>query len=377
MTRSAPDRLDVRPIDAARHLAYIRGRPGASYLQCPSWGPMPPRWQPESVGWFDGDRLCGVALALYRTVPLAGSLAYVGEGPVLDWAELGASAVTRALLAYLRSRGVFSVKLAPDLVRRRWRVATLRQAVRDGGAQRLRDLEPDDVDDAATAVVEALRAEGWRQYDAPAAGFGGTMHPRYRSHVPVGDADTLARGLDASWRRNLRRAAASGVTVSLGGAADLPAFHRIYSETAERDRFAPLPLLFFERMWHHLGSEDPSRIRLYLATRDGELLSAAVRTRVGDRVSYTHGASTGAGRSWRPSNALQWRMLTDAATDGAAVYDLRGISDTLDPADPLFGLLRFKLGLGGDAVELVGEWDYPLRPLRHRAVAAYLDRRSG
>lgn len=31
--------------------------------------------------------------------------------------------------------------------------------------------------------------------------------------------------------------------------------------------------------------------------------------------------------------------------------------------------------MGADAVELVGEWEYALRPVRHRLVGAYLDRR--
>jgi lipid II:glycine glycyltransferase (peptidoglycan interpeptide bridge formation enzyme) len=68
-------------------------------------------------------------------------------------------------------------------------------------------------------------------------------------------------------------------------------------------------------------------------------------------------------------------MLQDAHAGGASVFDLRGISDTLDPGDPLFGLLRFKTGLGGDAVEMVGEWDYPLRPVRHWVVASLRERR--
>jgi lipid II:glycine glycyltransferase (peptidoglycan interpeptide bridge formation enzyme) len=73
---------------------------------------------------------------------------------------------------------------------------------------------------------------------------------------------------------------------------------------------------------------------------------------------------------------MQWQMLTDALAHGADVYDLRGISDTLDPANPLFGLLRFKLGLGGDAVELAGEWEYVLRPARQRLVARVRERRA-
>ncbi|WP_263430862.1 peptidoglycan bridge formation glycyltransferase FemA/FemB family protein [Nocardioides sp. TRM66260-LWL] len=72
---------------------------------------------------------------------------------------------------------------------------------------------------------------------------------------------------------------------------------------------------------------------------------------------------------------MQAAMLRDAITSGAERYDLRGVSDSLDPDDPLVGLLRFKAGLGADAVELVGEWELALRPLRHRLVSAYLARR--
>ena len=54
---------------------------------------------------------------------------------------------------------------------------------------------------------------------------------------------------------------------------------------------------------------------------------------------------------------------------------MRGISDTLDPDDHLFGLIQFKLGTGGEAVEYLGEWDYPLNPLLYKAFTAYLERR--
>jgi lipid II:glycine glycyltransferase (peptidoglycan interpeptide bridge formation enzyme) len=312
---------------------------------------------------------------LYRSVPVVGSLAYVGEGPVVDWATLGADSVLGPLLAYLRSRRVFSVKVAPDLVLRRWDLETLRSVLRSPGPARLREVPPDAVDPVATAVVDGLRGQGWQQYEAPGPGFGGQMHPRYRSHVPLSPSADPADRLDSQWRRNLRRAAASDVVVTTGGSGDLPVFYERYAETAARDGFPPLPLEFFERLWRSLRGEAPERLDLYLASRGGTAYAAALRARVGTAVSYTHGASASSGREWRPSNAMQWRMLSDAHAGGARVYDLRGISDTLDPADPLFGLLRFKTGLGGDAVEMVGEWDYPLRPARHRVVALLRERR--
>ena len=93
--------------------------------------------------------------------------------------------------------------------------------------------------------------------------------------------------------------------------------------------------------------------------------------RVGDRAWYSYGASTTANRDVRPSNALQWDMITRAHAAGCSVYDLRGISDTLDPANHLLGLVRFKVGSGGYAQEYIGEWDFALRKTWARAYAAY------
>jgi lipid II:glycine glycyltransferase (peptidoglycan interpeptide bridge formation enzyme) len=69
-------------------------------------------------------------------------------------------------------------------------------------------------------------------------------------------------------------------------------------------------------------------------------------------------------------------MIRDAISAGAEVYDLRGITDTLDAEDPTIGLIQFKVGTGGEAVEYVGEWDLPLRRLLYRAFEAYMRRRG-
>ncbi len=163
--------------------------------------------------------------------------------------------------------------------------------------------------------------------------------------------------------------------MSRGDAQDLPAFHAIYVETAARDRFHPRGLPYFQRMWRALAAEDPDRIRLYLARHEGQVHAATLWARVNGHVWYTYGASTTAGRDLRPSNAIQWQMIRDAAAEGAQTYDMRGITDTLDPEDPLFGLLQFKLGTGGFAQEYSGEWDYPIRPALNRAFEAYMRRR--
>jgi lipid II:glycine glycyltransferase (peptidoglycan interpeptide bridge formation enzyme) len=128
-------------------------------------------------------------------------------------------------------------------------------------------------------------------------------------------------------------------------------------------------------MWRAMESEDPSRITLYLARHEGRVLAATTLVRVGAHSWYSYGASSNEGRDVRPSNAVQWAMIRDSLTSGCGVYDMRGISDTLDPADHLFGLIQFKLGTGGYAQEYLGEWDLRLRPVMARAVDAYLSHR--
>ncbi len=129
-------------------------------------------------------------------------------------------------------------------------------------------------------------------------------------------------------------------------------------------------------MWDALNARVPDRLRLYLAHHDGHLAAATLMVVVGTHAWYSYGASTTADRDVRPSNALQWRMIGDAHAAGCTVYDLRGIADTLDPANHLFGLVQFKVGTGGFAQEYAGEWDHVLRPVWARGFSAYQARRG-
>jgi len=69
-------------------------------------------------------------------------------------------------------------------------------------------------------------------------------------------------------------------------------------------------------------------------------------------------------------------MMTDTHELGAAVYDFRGITDTLDESNHLLGLLRLKVGSGGEAVEYLGVGEgLPLNRLLHKALDLYMARR--
>jgi lipid II:glycine glycyltransferase (peptidoglycan interpeptide bridge formation enzyme) len=191
--------------------------------------------------------------------------------------------------------------------------------------------------------------------------------------------DEVLAGMNQLWRRNIKKAAKEGVEVtSYDGAAiapELATFHDLYVHTAQRDHFTPRPPSYFRTMVDALGAEEPDRIRLYQARHEGTLVAATIAIRVGAHAWYSYGASSTEKRDVRGSNAVQWQMMRDAIAAGADVYDLRGITDTLDVDDPHVGLIQFKVGTGGEAVEYVGEWDLPLNKALYTAFDLYMRRR--
>jgi lipid II:glycine glycyltransferase (peptidoglycan interpeptide bridge formation enzyme) len=279
------------------------------------------------------------------------------------------------MVEHLRESGAFGVRMGPPVALRRWSAVSLKTAIADGSAKRLTDV-PADVDEpVGRRVVDTLTSLGWQAPDAD-GGFSAGQ-PAFVFQVPLAgrSEDELLAGFNQLWRRNIKKAAKAGVVVELGTADDLPEFHALYLETATRDGFTGRPLSYFEQMWTAMQAEDPDRIRLYLARHEGDLVAATTLVRVGEHAWYSYGASSTEKRDVRGSNAIQWQMMRDSAAAGATVYDLRGITDTLDSEDSHFGLIQFKLGTGGEAVEYVGEWDLPLNRLLYKAFDVYMSRR--
>ncbi len=377
------------PITGARYRAFLASPAGLAlgpgFLQCPSWAQVKEGWRPLLLGWGprpEAGELSGVALTLLRQLPGTRKyFAYLPEGPVADWADPDLDGWLDPLLRQLRAAGVFAVRMGPSPAYRRWSATGLRSQA--GPGRRLADVLAAEVDPLGTAVADRLRARGWHRCGDGASGAGeGDAQPRHVFHVPLAGrtVDDLWAGLSQEWRRNVRRARKSGVQIVVGGAAELPEFYRLLRITEERDGFRlGRTLSYYERQYAALNAEEPGRMTLYLARHEGETLAAHTMIRVGRRVWYQTGASADHRREVRPSNLLQWRMLQDAHALGADVYDMRGVPSTLDPDDRGYGLLRWKLGTGGEVVETLGEWEKPMdgttNHALYRAFQAYLARR--
>ncbi|WP_328999531.1 peptidoglycan bridge formation glycyltransferase FemA/FemB family protein [Kribbella sp. NBC_00709] len=354
--------LTVAPLSAVDHQVFVEAQRSVSFLQIPEWGSVKTEWRSESLGWYDGRRLVGAGLVLHRPVPRLEryTLAYLPQGPTIEWTgEL--DAWIDPLADYLKAHGAFAIRLGPPVRTDTWTAAQVKEGIADPGIKRLTGRGGDH-------VTSWLMAAGWVP-QSPEDGFGDGQ-PQYTYELPLAGRteDDVLRGMNQQWRRNIKKAAKERVEVTVG--SDLKAFHDLYVHTAERDRFTPRPLRYFETMFAAMSST-----KLYLAHHQGELVASTILVRVGAHAWYLYGASSTSKREVRGSNACQWAMIRDSLTAGCDLYDLRGITPTLDAGDPHVGLIQFKVGTGGQAVRYVGEWDLPLRPMVYRAFDLYMKRR--
>ena len=374
--------LTLRPISAQEHREFIASRSSASFLQTPAWAAVKSEWKAESIGWIRGSELVGVGLVLYRQLPrVKRYLAYLPEGPVIDWSGDDLESWLVPMVAHLKRQGAFAVRIGPPVVTRRWSAEQVKAGIADESVRRLGDVPPLERSQDGARVIAQLHELGW-QHQSAEGGFSAGQ-PQFNFQVPLVDeagqprteADVLA-GMNQLWRRNIKKADKSGVEISLGERADLETFHALYAHTAERAHFTPRPRSDVRTRYDALAAEHPDRIQLWLARHEGDLVAATIAIRVGTHAWYSYGASSTEKREVRGSNGVQWAMIRHALEAGAHVYDLRGITETLDADDSHVGLIQFKVGTGGQAVEYAGEWDLPINRAIYKAFQVYLARRG-
>jgi peptidoglycan pentaglycine glycine transferase (the first glycine) len=324
---------------------FVTDHPQGHILQSSPWGELKATfgWAVDRVALLAGGQPVAGAQVLYRRLRgLAGSVAYVPRGPLVDWNNRGqVQALMDALEEHARARQAVALTLEPDLTDE------------PGHRERLA---------AAGLVASPL----------------GTIQPCRTLIVDLsGDDDAVLGRMKPKTRYNIRLAHRKGVGVREGAVADVAAFYRLMAATATRDRFAIHNLTYYEQT--HRLFVARGWARLLLAEVEGEAVAALMAFSLGRRAWYFYGASGESHREKMPNYLLQWEAMRWSRSVGCTEYDLWGVPDAeeqqLEEEFPhrregLWGVYRFKRGFCGRLVRTVGAWDRPLRPRPYRLYTA-------
>jgi peptidoglycan pentaglycine glycine transferase (the first glycine) len=165
-------------------------------------------------------------------------------------------------------------------------------------------------------------------------------------------------------RYNVRLAEKKGVSVRVGKLEDLGMLYKMYAETSVRDGFVIRDEEYYMTVWTLFMSEESSSLVTrplslpLIAEVDGEPVAAIFLFMFAGRGYYVYGMSRNAHREKMPTYLLQWAAMRHAKEHGCLTYDLWGAPDVFDESDSMWGVYRFKEGLGGEVVRTLGAYDF-------------------
>jgi peptidoglycan pentaglycine glycine transferase (the first glycine) len=348
----------MMPITAAEWNAIIAGLPGAHILQTWEWSQFKAQygWQPLPLVWRDeGGQVRAAAMVLRRSLPGGLSILYVPRGPLVDWAdEVWSQRAIEELQSLARRLHAIFIKMDPELIL-------------GLGIPGTEDEQPGLTGER---VLERMKAGGWRP-SAEQVQFRNTAC----LDLSGSEADWLAR-MKQKARYNLRLAQKKGVQVRLGTAADLPVLYHMYAETSVRDGFVIRSEKYYLEVWQRFmerGLAEPL-IAEIAADSGNEPVAGIIPFYFAGRAWYLYGMSRQAHREKMPNYLLQWEAMRRAKARGCNEYDLWGAPDVFDESDSMWGVFRFKEGLGAQVVRTAGAWDFPARPLAYLLYTRVLPR---
>lgn len=334
-------------MDKQQWNATIAELPNPHLLQTWEWGEVKAQfgWQPFHRVWHAEGQVVAAALVLEREVKFAGfapglRMHYTPKGPLLlSWGDADLrQRVLKDLESFARQRSAFLLKMDPDVV----------VGIGEPGS------EQDQAGQIGLELVDQLSAEGWRFSDEQI---------QFRNTVVLSlekSEDELLMAMKSKTRYNVRLATRKGVTVRHGGLDDLELLYAMYAETAIRDGFTIRSKAYYLAVWQtFLGSQ---MLTPLIAEVEGQAVAGLLLFTFGGVSWYIYGMSTDEYRNWMPTYLIQWEAIRLAKQKKCQVYDLWGAPNEFEPDDSLWGVYRFKKGLGGNVVRTIGAWDLPLRP---------------
>lgn len=339
-------------------------------LQTWEWSRVKARfgWQPMPFVWSDqpsarGARPLAAAMVLKRSIPVGGfarkmCVLYIPKGPNLDWNDLPLRGrVLEDLQAFARRQGAIFVKLDPDV--------PLGTGV--PGSEAARE------DNGGQAFRSELLRRGWL-FSQDQIQFRNTV----LVDLTAAEDEMLGR-MKQKTRYNIRLAQKKGVLVRPATSDDFHLLYNMYAETSVRDGFLIRGEEYYQTVWKMFGAPPSAASRQpfsepLIAVVNGQPVAAVSVFHFAGQAVYLFGMSRHAHREKMPNYLLQWEAMRRAKALGGRVYNLWGAPNEFNESDSLWGVFRFKEGLGGNVLRTIGAWDFTPSPLLYRMYTEILPR---
>lgn len=364
--------VTINPLEWNSAITHLQG---AHVLQSWEWGAVKSQfgWQPSHLLWYRaadhltvhvnhfpdhlaGKELVAAALVLQRNIRIGGftqkmGVSYVPKGPLLDWSdEPLRKRILKDLKEHAQKHSAIFIKIDPDL--------EVGRGIPGSPEACEHSL--------AGSVISDLKAARWQFSDEQV---------QFRNTVLI-DLDSseseLLSNMKQKTRYNVNLAKRKGVSVRAATPEDINTLIHMYAETSVRDDFVIRNEAYYREVWNAFmfnkaqkRLDQPSAEAL-VAEVEGEPVAGVLVFRFANKAWYLYGMSRSEHRDMMPNYLLQWEAITRSKAAGCKVYDLWGAPDDFVESDPLWGVYRFKEGLGGTVHRYLGAWDLPINTMLYK-----------
>jgi len=330
--------------------------PGAHFLQTYEWSKIKEKigWTPVYFTWQkngdtyrmspwqpDQENIFAVAMVLerstiYRNFHIPIKVMYIPKGPLLEWENIPLrDQVLHDLINFTKNRGGIFVKIDPDVLEGK-------------GIQGISDFPLEE----GQQLINHLQERGW---------ILSQDQIQFKNSFILDlklDETHLLSNMKQKTRYNIRLAGKHGVNIRVGDLVDLDLLYDLYAETSIRDGFIIREKGYYQSVWSRFiqsGIAEP-----LIAEVDNSPVAGVIIFRFGNKAWYVYGMSRDIHREKMPGYLLQWVAIQRAKRLGLKFYDFWGAPDEFLESDRMWGVYKFKEGLGGEVIRTIGAWDYPV-----------------
>src|SRR5271157_5448001 len=310
------------------------------------WHMLPKTWQDDS------GKVQAAAMVLERSICFSGlRIIYIPRGPIMDWNDITLrKRVLDDLPELAISRQAIFIKIDPEVVL-------------GSGIPNTTDAQENE---SGRLVELDLKGRGWRFSDSQV---------QFRNTVWLdlnGSEEDLLGRMKQKARYNIHLAERKGVCLRFASFSDLTTLYQMYAETSVRDGFVIRPQSYYQNIWETFIQNNMAEG--LIAEVDGEPVGGLMLFHFAGKAWYLYGMSRQAHREKMPNYLLQWEAMRRAKDLGCTCYDLWGAPDVFNETDSMWGVFRFKEGLGGKVIRFLGAWDYSPRPVYYLLYTRLLPR---
>jgi lipid II:glycine glycyltransferase (peptidoglycan interpeptide bridge formation enzyme) len=305
--------------------AFLKRQPNPTFLQSWDWSCFQEKFRNKvyRLGVFENDNLVGICMCYVIKTRFRTHI-YTSGGPIIDWHSKNEA--FPMLLGYLK---LLAIKNNAKFIR----------------------IDPQILDSKENHEL-------LQKYNLVMANTNTQAEKKWVLDLSP-DLETILNNMRKNTRYSIRKAEKQGIkTTFTTKAEDFLIFWNLFTKTFNKQHFTPHPKSYYQNQFEAFRSEES--YRLYYSKVDETILCSALFIFYGDSACYLHAANDSENREFMGAYDLIWQVIKDAKAAGIKYLDFWGIAPNDDPKHPWAGFTFFKKGFGGNEVDIIRAYDYPV-----------------